>query len=104
MTASNARRSTHRLPILWLTAVLTGCGTPPEIEREPPAEAKLATQVKIALVDEPTLDAAAIFVDATGDVIELSGFTDNPEQRERAVQVAQGVPGVARVENAIEIR
>ncbi len=84
--------------------ILGGCAAPPEIEREPPAEAKLATQVKIALVKAPSLDAAAIFVDAQGDVVQLSGFTDTSAERTRAVSVAQSVPGVARVENSIQVR
>lgn len=88
-----------------LLATLIGCAAaPPEIEPEPPAEAKLATRVKAALVEAPGMDAAAIFVDASGGTVSLSGFVDNPDQRREAVRVARGVPGVTGVRSNIQVR
>jgi osmotically-inducible protein OsmY len=95
---------TVRLPALLLALVLAGCGLPPEVEREPADEARLATEVKVALVEEPTLEAAAIFVDAQGPRVELSGFVDSPAERDRAVAVARGVPGVQQVTSSIQVR
>jgi hyperosmotically inducible periplasmic protein len=90
--------------LLALALALAGCAMPQEIERTPPAEAELATEVKIALVEAPALAAAAIFVDAEGDLVRLGGFTGSAEEREQAERIAREVPGVARVENDIQVR
>ena len=83
----------------------TGPSGEPIIEQEPPAEAKLETRVKVALVDDPEIDAAAVFVETPGqDRIRLGGFVDNASQRQRAERIARSVSGVAAVENVIEIR
>jgi hyperosmotically inducible periplasmic protein len=96
--------ATPRLVALLLALILAGCALPPKIEPEPADDARLATEVKIALVEEPALDAAAIFVDAQGARVELSGFVDSPAERDRAVAVAQEVPGVQQVTNSIQVR
>lgn len=92
------------LAVLLLSLVLGACAGPQQVELEPAHEARLATAVKVALVDDETLDAAAIFVDTDGDLVQLSGFTDTAVQRQRAAAVAGRVPGVARVENRIKVR
>ena len=98
------RRWGQRPAGLLLALALAGCAAPTAVEQEPPAEAKLATRVKIALVDDPALHAAAIFVDARGRRIRLGGFADSQAQRAHAADVARGVPGVGGVENRIRIR
>jgi hypothetical protein len=87
-----------------LALSLAGCAAPTAIEREPPAEARLATRVKIALVEAADIDAAAIFVEANGDRVRLGGFTDSAAERARAAEIARNVPGVAGVESQIRIR
>jgi hypothetical protein len=77
----------------------------PAIEREPPAQAKLGTRVKIALVEDPQIDAAAVFVETPGNGrVRLGGFVDNAAERRRAEAIARDVAGVASIDNAIEIR
>jgi hyperosmotically inducible protein len=101
------RLGTRRLAVaLWLVAALlaAGCAGPRQVEREPALDARLATQVKIALVEEGSVDAAAIFVDAKGGVIRLGGFADSAESRERAMAVARQVPGVKSVQSEIALR
>jgi hyperosmotically inducible periplasmic protein len=93
-----------RLALLALALLLAGCGLPERVEREPAPDARLATRVKIALIEAGTLDAAAIFVDAQNGLVRLGGFTDSPESRERAAEVAEAVPGVVGVQNAISLR
>lgn len=90
--------------VLLFALLLAGCALPREVAREPFADARLATRVKIALIEAGTLDAAAIFVDADNGRVHLGGFTDSAESRERAAEVAGTVPGVVAVENAIALR
>jgi osmotically-inducible protein OsmY len=87
-----------------LALSLGGCAAPTAIEREPAAEARLATQVKIALVEAADIDAAAIFVEADGDRVRLGGFTDSAAERARAAEIARNVPGVAGVESQSRLR
>ena len=98
-----SRRAALILPVA-LALSLAGCAAPTAIEREPPAEARLATRVKIALVEAQDIDAAAIFVEADGDRVRLGGFTDSAGERAQAVEIAGNVPGVAGVESRIRIR
>jgi len=93
-----------RLRAGLLALALTGCAAPAAIEREPPAEAQLATRIKIALVEEPTLEAAAIFVEVEDGLVRLSGFTDSDAERERAVALTRGIPGVQGVQSRIQVR
>ena len=88
------------LPLL----ALAGCAAPTAVKQEPTAEARLETRVKVALVDDPALHAAAIFVEADGKRIRLGGFADSEAQRTHAGEVARGITGVTGVENRIRIR
>ena len=97
-------RRVRTLLLLCLASVLAGCAAPAAVEREPASAARLSTRVKAALVDEPNLAAAAIFVDAKDGRVRLSGFADSNAKRERAARVARGVPGVTAVENHIRVR
>lgn len=98
----------HRpMLLLALSWVLAGCATspPPAIEREAPAQGKLATRVKAALAETDGVDAAAIFVDAGSDGrVRLSGFADSADARQLAGQVAAEVAGEGAVDNRIELR
>lgn len=94
-----------RMRLIGFALLLAGCAAPPEIEREPPPQAKLATRVKVALAETPGVDAAAVFVDAGSDGrVQLGGFADSAEARAQAEQSAAGVRGVSRVDNQIELR
>lgn len=104
MTQRRALLRTAQAGSALLVLILVGCGAPAAIEREPPDEARLATRVKIALVEDPAIDAAAIFVDVNGDRVRLRGFVDALDEREQALRVARGVPGVGRVGSDIRIR
>ena len=87
-----------------LVLALSGCATPTAVQQEPPAQSRLESRVKVALVEDPELEAAAIFVEARGRRIRLSGFVDTAAQRERAATLAAGVAGVRGVESRIRIR
>jgi hyperosmotically inducible periplasmic protein len=52
----------------------------------------------------PDLDAAAIHVEASDGVVQLSGFVEKESQRQLARTVAQRVPGVKQVKNRIEVK
>ena len=63
----------------------------------------LAAKVKSALVSDPDLRVLAIDTGAAGGVVTLYGTADTRAHREKAKQVASGVPGVKSVNNQLVI-
>ncbi len=61
-------------------------------------------QGKLADLDALDLDAAAIHVEASKGVVQLSGFVEKESQRQLARAVAQRVSGVKQVKNRIEVK
>ena len=66
------------------------------------ADAQLAVRVKTALVNDPTIGAFPIEVQATsGGMVRLSGRLDTEAQRQRVLAVARAVDGVRVVVSAL---
>lgn len=66
-------------------------------------DATISAKVKRGLIEHPEVRARKIDVDTVDGVVVLSGLVQSPGESERAVAVAQAVPGVKRVENNIQI-
>ena len=66
-------------------------------------DAALTAKVKSALIAEPGLKALSINVDTADGVITLNGTANSPENRDKAVQVAQNVPGVKSVRDNLVV-
>jgi osmotically-inducible protein OsmY len=96
--------------IIWsLLAVvlLSSCAgmfTGEGVEEEPRDDVRVAMKVKAELIKVPDLDAAAIHVEASEGVVQLSGFVEKESQRQLARTAAQRVPGVKQVKNRIEVK
>src|SRR5688500_15160127 len=61
-------------------------------------------KVKAALVADPTTKAHQISVETFKGVVQLSGFVDSSEAKQRATQVAGDIEGVKNVKNELELR
>jgi hyperosmotically inducible protein len=57
----------------------------------------ITAKVNSSFVADPVVSATAIDVDTTGGVVSLTGFVNNEQERQRAIQLAQAVTGVNRV-------
>lgn len=74
-----------------------------------PAETKadsdegLAIKVKSALISDPSLKVFPLEVGTLRGVVTLYGTVNSPEDRAKAVQIAQNVPGVQEVKSNISI-
>ena len=66
-------------------------------------DARTAVRVKTALVNDPALGALPIDVRAQAGVVTLHGTVPSAAEADRALALARGVPGVARVESALTI-
>jgi hyperosmotically inducible protein len=64
----------------------------------------ITTQVKARFADDATVSALAIKVETLKGVVQLAGFTNSPDERARAQDIAQRVNGVNGVINNIIVR
>lgn len=87
--------------------------TPPSRSKSPPAEestgeyiddAAITTKVKTALIKDDLVRARDVKISTKRGVVEMSGFVETTEQKERAEGIARRVDGVKGVRNAIKIR
>jgi len=68
------------------------------------AEAELVARVKTALLNDAVVGVRRIDVQARTDEVRLTGRVASAAERDRAVQIARGTPGVRSVISDLEIR
>ncbi|MET1083008.1 MAG: BON domain-containing protein [Burkholderiales bacterium] len=89
---------------LMLSAL--GCATQSE-PQSPGAymdDSWVTTQVKTAILNEPSLKVLQINVETYKGVVQLSGFVDNAASQAKAVEIARSVKGVTSVKNDLRLR
>jgi hyperosmotically inducible periplasmic protein len=64
----------------------------------------ITARIKTALIRDSATEARHINVDTRRGVVQLNGFVESQGERNEAAQVAQGVSGVASVENNLEVK
>lgn len=64
----------------------------------------ITTKVKSSLVDDLALKTFAINVETFDGVVQLSGFVDTAEQKQKAGEVARTIEGVKSVKNDIRVK
>lgn len=64
----------------------------------------ITENVKHGLDREPVYKFSDVDVKTFNGVVELSGFVTTDDQKTRAAQIAQQVPGVAQVVNSIALK
>lgn len=64
----------------------------------------ITARVKSALVSDDTVRARDVQVETFRGVVQLSGFVDTADQKQRAAQVAGGIAGVREVQNNISVK
>lgn len=99
------------IPAVLACAVLSACaGTVPtsrsasDSQGEDVAEAGLAADVRIALLDKLGWDALDVDVEVDGGRARLSGEVDKRTTQELAEEVALSVSGVQRVDNRLRVK
>jgi len=61
-------------------------------------------KVKAALMDASNVKSGQINVETNSGIVQLSGFVDSAAMKDKAGQVAAGVSGVKKVQNALIVR
>jgi osmotically-inducible protein OsmY len=86
--------------ILIVGGVLMGCASTPEQRStgEVIDDTAITTKVKTGLLGDPVVSAFAINVETSRGVVSLTGIVNSAAERARAIQVAQDIGGVRRVD------
>ena len=64
----------------------------------------LVSRVKAALLDASDVKSGQINVEARGGIVQLGGFVTGDKMKARAIEVAKGVSGVKRVDDALFVK
>jgi hyperosmotically inducible protein len=67
-------------------------------------DSALTAKVKGEFVRDPVVKALEVKVETFKGIVQLSGFVDTPDQKNRAEQIARSTPGVQGVKNNIAIK
>ena len=64
----------------------------------------IETKVNAALMAEKGTDAGDIDVEVRNGVVQLSGFVSSAAEKKRATEIAAGIKGVTKVDNALDLK
>ena len=67
-------------------------------------DATVATRVKARFAEDPQVSAMRIQVEALKGTVQLAGFATSQAEKDRAGQLARGVPDVKEVRNNIIVK
>ena len=101
---------TKRIATALFTATvaftIVGCSSTPTREStgEYLDDAAITTKVKAAFAADPTVKATEINVETYKGNVQLSGFVAQPQDAQRAAELARGVKGVTSVKNDIRVK
>jgi osmotically-inducible protein OsmY len=105
------RGSKHRGFAVGLLAALmavsmVGCSSMPQPQSPEEAieDGVVTARVKAALTEDPVTAPHGIKVETFKGTVQLSGYVETPEARNRALKVARSVGGVKQVRDALEFR
>jgi osmotically-inducible protein OsmY len=92
------RRRSRFLAFLVLVAVIGGCAT-----LDPWQDTRIEAEVKARLVAQKDANLTRLGVVSREATVYLSGTVESADQRALAEGVTQGVSGVKRVVNSLEV-
>lgn len=101
-----ARRLATMLFAASLVATLAGCASTPTKEGtgEFIDDSVITAKVKASIFNEPTLKATEINVETFKGDVQLSGFVAQPQDAQRAAEIARGIKGVVSVKNDVRVK
>jgi hyperosmotically inducible protein len=94
------RRAQRLMGVLLIIGLLLGCAATPEQRStgEVIDDTTITTKVKTSLLADPIVSGFAISVDTSRGVVSLTGIVNSTGERARAIQIAQEIGGVQRVD------
>lgn len=93
------------LPVLG-SGMLASCSTAPKQESTGQYidSSVITAKVKSKLISDKEVNGLPITVKTYKSIVQLSGFVDNEQQAERAIDLARSVKGVTQVHNMLLIK
>lgn len=67
-------------------------------------DSSITAKVKAEILKDNGIKGISISVETYRGHVILSGFVDNPQQAQRAVQIASGIRGVSAVKNSLVVK
>jgi osmotically-inducible protein OsmY len=91
---------------IGLLATFLGCAATPQSASTGQFvdDSVITTKVKAAIFEEPSLKSFQISVETYKGVVQLSGFVDSAQNRNKAGDVAGRVAGVVSVKNDLTVK
>jgi osmotically-inducible protein OsmY len=91
---------------IGLLATFLGCAATPQSASTGQFvdDSVITTKVKAAIFEEPSLKSLQITVETYKGVVQLSGFVDSSQNRNKAGDVAGRVAGVVSVKNDLTVK
>jgi len=101
--------NTHMLKFFgaaMLAILVSGCGVfgGQQTAGEYVDDATITTRVKARFVEDEKVNALRLGVETMRGTVQLSGFATSAAERQRAGEIARGVPGVRGVRNDVVVR
>ena len=101
--------NTHALKIFvaaMLALSMSGCGVfgGQQTAGEYVDDATITTRVKSWFVEDDRVNALRLSVETMQGTVQISGFAASAIERQRAGEIARGVPGVRSVRNDVVVR
>lgn len=89
-----------------LALFISGCGvfSGQQSAGEYVDDATITTRVKSRFVEDDKVSAMRLGVETMQGTVQLSGFSSSATERQRAGEIARGVPGVRGVRNDVVVR
>jgi len=87
-----------------LTAGLLGCAGAGQTTGEFVDDSAITTKVKAKLFEDPATSGWHVYVTTDKGVVWLTGTVNSDKEKERAGDLAGGVPGVKAVKNELTVK
>jgi osmotically-inducible protein OsmY len=109
MSIKNTRALMHAAMLgsaLLGSIVIVGCSSTPTQQSTGQAidDGVITAKVKSKLIEDPVTKAHQINVDTFKGTVQLSGFVESTEARNRALVLAKDVDGVKQVKDSLQVR
>lgn len=96
----------NRLPVIVLAVLLSACATQgtQQSAGEYIDDTVITSKVKTALLKDDEVEGLDVKVETFRGVVQLGGFVDSREDRQRAAEIARKIAGVKSVKNDIRLK
>jgi hyperosmotically inducible protein len=103
---SGRRIATLMLAAMLGTSLVAGCTSTPKQQSTGEAidDGVVTAKVKAKLIEDPLTKAHQINVETFKGTVQLSGFVESSEARNRALELARDVDGVKQVKDSMQVR